>query len=255
MSSFNKESINIPSSSQPQNALLDSGLGSSITPLSGSFGEGYQLLSGSYELEYDYDEGGPLSLQPASQPLLTTVIDNPSQQVSGDEQNEDSNSSSTVAHSSETGSSSSTTACTIAAAYTASIDINSDSKSSDRCTTNATHTDLDINGDLLMNSSDSCTTNACTAQTDLDLKKYLSDLDRCPSDPNPIDDGVISNSQDENSSEPDAKQDQNDIPSPVLSHVRAQPLEIVIRGSVVEDRPEVISERILTESARAHSPP
>ena len=253
MSSFNKESKNTPSPNQSQNAPLDSGVGSSINPLSGSFGEGYQQLSGSYEPEYDYDQDGPLSLQLASEPLLTTVIDNPPQQVPGDRQNEDSDSSSTVAHSGETGSSS-VTACAITAADTASIDINSDSKSSDRCTTNTTHTDLDTNGDLLMmNSSDTCTTN--TAQTDLDLKKHSSDLDRCPSDPDPIHNGVVSNSQDENSSEPDAKQDQNDMPSPILSHVRAQPLEIVIRGSVVEDRPEVISERILTESARAHSPP
>jgi hypothetical protein len=79
MSSLNQASENQPKCSLPrhQNAPLDSGLGSSINPPSGSFGEGYQHLSGSHESEYidDDDEAGPLSLPP---PLLTlTVIDNP----------------------------------------------------------------------------------------------------------------------------------------------------------------------------------
>jgi hypothetical protein len=254
MSSFNNESEITPNPGQPQNAPFDSGLGSSINPLSGSFGEGYQ---GSYESEYyDYDQdGGPLSLPLTSLPLLTTVFDNPSQQVFGDGENDDNSVSSTVAHSGETGSASTTVACTTTLAATSTItahtDENSDLNSLDMHTIAARIAPKD-DADLSLSSSqsDGCTTTANTTRA------INGDSDRCPSDPNPIHIGTISDSQDENSSdhESDADQDQNDIPSPILSHARAQPLDIIIRGSVVEDHPEIISERTLTD-ARAYSPP
>lgn len=264
MSSFNKGSKNTPSTSQPHNAPMDSGLGSSINPLSGSFGEGYQLLSGSYnELEYDdYDQDTPLSLQPASLPLLTTVIDNSSQQVASDGQNEDSDGS-TVAHSSETGS---TVAFTIVTSTLNTSIVptesneNSSSNSLDECKSNANAACTDPKGDFSLitsSSDDKCATSANTVHhaADLGVKGDLNSLDAYPSDPNPIHNGAISGIQDKKSSESDADQGDNDLPSPILSHVRAQPLEIIIRGSVVEDRPGVISERTLTESARPYSPP
>ena len=229
MSLFNKESQNnLPSLGQPQNPPLDSGLGSSINPLSGSFGEGYQLLSGSYESEcYDYydQDGGPLSLQPASLPLLTTVIDTPPQQVPGDIQNEDS-SSSIIAHSTitETGSSSTV-------AYTASA-------------TDTAHTDVKDDSDTC-----SCTSTTNVSTVDAECSNNSGRY------PNPIHDGTVSDIQ---RSESGAEQDANDPPSPVLSHVRAEPLkvkEIIIRGSVDENHPGIISERVLVESGRAHSPP
>ena len=249
-----------PNPSQPQNAPLDSGLGSSIHALSGSFGEGYQHLSGSYESEYyDYDQdGGPLSISLTSPPLLTTVIGNPShEQVSGNGENEDNSDSSTVAHSDETGSASTTVACTAILAATGTststthTDENGDSSTLDKCTTNANaapKNDVDLSP-----RSDGCTATANTTHV-VDI-----DLDMCSSDPNPIHNGSTSDSQNGDSSDQesdhDANQDQNDMPSPILSHVRAQPLDIIIRGSVVENRPEVISERLLTENARGYSPP
>ena len=226
MSSFNKQSKNnLPSLGQPQNAPLDSGLGSSINPPSGSFGEGYQLLSGSYESEYydDDQDSGPLSLPPASLPLITTITHTPPQQIP---ENKDSNSS-TLAHSrpSETGSAS-MIACTTTATDTAHTDVKDNSNSSDRCTS---------------------ITNTSTADAE-----DSNNLGRYPSSV------VISTIQDENSDELGAEQGGGDPPSPILSHVRAEPLkvkEIIIQGSVVENHPEFISERILVESGRAHSPP
>jgi hypothetical protein len=109
-----------------------------------------------------------------------------------------------------------------------------------------------------LNSSDGCTTNASTAQTDLDLR---SDSDILTVERHPPDDAVISATHNGvNSGESDTDQDQNDSPSPILSHVRAEPLkvkEIIIRGSVVEHRSEVSSdhERVLIESTCLPSPP
>ena len=255
MSSFNKESKITPNPSQPQNAPFDSGLGSSIHALSGSFGED---LSGSYESEYyDFDQdGGPLSMPLTSPPLLTTVTDNPSQQVSGDGENENNSDSSTVAHSDETGLASTTVACitilaaTGTSASTAHTDENGDSSTLDKCMTNANaapKNDVDLSP-----SSDGCTATANTTHV-VDI-----DLDMCSSNPNPIHNGLTSDSQNGDSSgqesDHDADQDQNDMPSPILSYVRAQPLDIVIRGSVVEGHPGLISERLLTESAHAYSP-
>lgn len=261
MSSLNRESENQPKSSLPrhQNAPLDSGLGSSINPPSGSFGEGYQQLSGSYEYESEYideyDQAGPLSLPPASLPLLTTVIDNSSQQVSGNGDNSD---SSTVAHSTETGLASTVTV-TGAGTINAHTGINSDPDSLVKCTTAVNAACTDLKGYSLLNSSDGCTTNASTVQTNLDLRSDSNSLtvESHPPDPNnSVHDGAISATH--NEVESDTDQDQNDSPSPVLSHVRAEPLklkEVIIRESVVERHPEVISERVLIESTRSPSPP
>ena len=203
-----------------QNAHFDSGFGSSINQPSGSFGEGYpgQLLVDNYESENEYDlsldindfESGPISLQPASLQLHTTIFDNTSLHVSSNVQNNDSNSTGT--HSSETGLTS-TVACT--------------STANTACT--------GVNVDLSTSSSDN--------------------IDNFPSDPDHIHGRVVANIQDENSGL-DTEQSRQNSPSPVLSHVRAEPIkvkEIIIRTPVVERRPEVISERILIEGA--HSPP
>ena len=258
MSSSNKESKSTPNPTQPQNALFDSGLGSSINPCSGLFGEDYLQLSGSYESEYyDYDQdGGPLSIPLTSPPLLTTVTEDPSQQVSGDGENEDNSDNSTVAHSDETGSASTMVACTTilpaTSTSTAHTDENSDSNSLDKCTTNVTSGRIAPKDDIDLSLS------TTTANTTHVVNVDSNNSDMCSSDPNPIHNGTTSDSQNPGNSsdhESDADQDQNDIPSPILSHVRAQPLDIIIRGSVVENHSEIISERLLTENARAYSPP
>ena len=268
--SFNQESKNAPKSSLPgpQDVHFDSGLGGSINQLSGSFEEGYQQLSGSYELEYyDYDQGGPLSFQPASLTLLTTVTDSPSQQVSSDEQNVDSGSdnSTTVAQTNSV----STVARTNIAGIDSSTTHTGDSSSLDRYTTNTDTTCTELKGDSsAVSDSHGHATNASASQSEpQDLGSGSRSLarDRYPPGPcigNPVHHPgttTISDTQNEiNTSESDSDQDQNDCPSPILSNVRAEAVkvkEIIIRESVVENRPEVISERVLVESARSPSPP
>ena len=120
MSSFDEEANFTPS----QNVCFDSGFGPS-----GSFGEGY--LHDNYEsgnecdlsLDID-DDSGPLSLQPASLQLHTTIFDNTSLHVSSDVQNNDSDIDNTGTHSSETGSTSTVTYTSTA--NTACIGVNVD---------------------------------------------------------------------------------------------------------------------------------
>lgn len=224
MSSFDQEPSHTSTPNPRTDARFDSGLGSSINQLSGSFREGNQSLPlDSYEApEGEFDslllDGGPglLSLQPQSLVIQQPVTADFDPISSNHELSGSTSEPPADRTTDDTGSTS-----TIAATYT-----------------NTAHTDP-----------------AMRHPSSSFLDEHNSETDS-----NPTHDDVIQIADVGNSELPDTQQYDDDPPSPVLSHVRAEPLtipvkETIIRRPVVEHRPELIYETTLTERGHSHSPP
>ena len=206
---------------------LDSGFDSLFNPQSGSFGEGYPSGLDSYEGNDEYGQAylsleEPHSLQPPSLQLLTMDFDSHS-----DHDNENSQTNELSKEHSSSGT------CTVLINKSSGTDTTLDSDHANYGNLGGYQQKGESQRHLIGNGYGS-------ASDTIDISNQSNACENLP---------------DASDSEAD---EEVGPPSPVLSNVQAQPVKyyvhIIIRSSINESHPEVISERVLVESAHSNSP-